>query len=116
MRVCNKCHDAGRIVQTRRPRAQWEELLEQMVARGAKGSDEDLDTIMDYLVSTFGRVNVNTATAADIAQVLGLAPANASSIVEFRKAHGRFEDFDALTAVPGAPVTALQELRDAITF
>src|SRR5690242_14309562 len=51
VRVCGKCHDATRIVQNRRLRVQWEEVVEAMVQRGAKGSDQDLDAVMEYLVS-----------------------------------------------------------------
>jgi DNA uptake protein ComE-like DNA-binding protein len=40
----------------------------------------------------------------------------ADVIVTYRKAHGPFADFEALIAMPGAPVEALQKRRDAIVF
>ena len=115
-RVCSKCHDGGRIVESRRMREQWEETLEKMVAKGATGSDEDFDAILFYLISEFGRVNVNSATAEDIAVVLHLEPKDADAIVRFRNEHGRFGDFEALKKVPGIPVDSLAMLRDAILF
>jgi competence protein ComEA len=87
-----------------------------MVAKGATGSDEDFDAILFYLISEFGRVNVNTATAEDIAVVLHLEPKDADRIVRFRNEHGRFGDFEALKKVPGIPVDSLAMLRDAILF
>ena len=41
---------------------------------------------------------------------------DADAIVAYRTAHGRYADFDALVAIPGAPVQALTQRRDAIVF
>ncbi|HEY7501559.1 MAG TPA: helix-hairpin-helix domain-containing protein [Vicinamibacterales bacterium] len=114
--MCGKCHDAARIVQGRRFREQWEETLDKMVAKGATGSDEDFDAIMTFLLTAYGRVNINAAPADDIGSVLHLETSQAEAIVKFRDDHGKFADFDALTKVPGANVEALQKARDAIVF
>ena len=115
-RVCIKCHTSDRVVQGRRFRSQFEELIEQMIARGAVVNDEDYEVIIKYLVTEFGRVDVNKATASDLAEVLHLENADAEAIVTARKAVGRFADFAALVAAPGVPVEALTKRRDAITF
>ena len=115
-RVCIRCHTSDRVVQGRRFRSQFEELIEQMVARGAVVNDDDYDVIIKYLVTEFGRVDVNKATAADLAEVLHLEAADAAAIVAARKAAGRFADFDALIAAPGVPVEALTKRRDALFF
>ena len=115
-RVCSKCHDGTRIVEGRRLRSQWEETLDKMAALGAMGTDEDFEAILDYLVRVHGRVNVNTAAAAEIELVLQLEAEHASAIVKFRDKHGKFADFDALTKVPDVPVEALRKVRDAIVF
>ncbi|AMY11519.1 Helix-hairpin-helix motif [Luteitalea pratensis] len=115
-RVCIKCHTSDRVVQGRRFRPQWEELIEQMVSRGAVVNDEDFEVIIGYLVSEFGRVRVNTATAPELASVLHLEAAEADAIVTARRAAGRFADFDALVAAPGVPVAALTTRRDALFF
>ena len=115
-RVCGKCHDGSRIVETRRMRQQWEETLDNMVGRGATGSDEDFDQIYYYLVRTYGRVNVNAAPADEIAEVLRLDESQAAAIVRHRTEHGRFVDFEALASVPGVPVETLRASRDAIVF
>ena len=116
VRVCGKCHDGTRIVEGRKLREQWEETVDRMVTRGAVGSDEDFDVILYYLVSAFGRVNVNTSGAEDIGQVLHLEVKEAEAIVQYRAEHGRFADFEALTKVPGIPVEKLRKLRDAIVL
>lgn len=115
-RVCVKCHTSDRVVQGRRFRTQWEELIEQMIARGAVVNDDDYDVVIGYLVAEFGRVNVNTAASGELTEVLHLPAADADAIVAARKAAGRFEDFDALIAAPGVPVDALRARRDALFF
>ena len=86
------------------------------MAKGATGSDDDFGIVIEYLVSEFGRVTINSAPADEMAQVLHLEAKDADTIVSYRKAHGPFADFDALIAVPGAPVEALRKRRDAIVF
>ena len=103
-------------MQGRRFRSQFEELIEQMIARGAVVNDEDYEVIIKYLVTEFGRVDVNKATAAELAEVLHLENAEAEAIVAARKAAGRFVDFAALVAAPGVPVEALTKRRDALTY
>jgi len=115
-RVCGRCHVQDRIVEGRRSRSQWEEVLERMIAKGATGSDDDFGVVMEHLVSEYGRVGINSAPADEVAQVLHLDTKVADGIVSYRKAHGPFADFDALIAMPGAPVEALRKRRDAIVF
>ena len=116
-RMCGgRCHGVDRIVGGRRSRAQWDEVLEKMAVEGAEGSDEDFLAVTEYLVSEYGRVNINTDPAADLAKVLHLEAKDAEAIVGYRKEHGKFEDFAALSAVPGVAVAALQQRREAIVF
>ena len=116
VRVCGKCHNADRIVEGRRTRAQWGEVIDAMVAKGAEGTDDDFAVIIEHLVSEYGRVRINTAPAAEVAQVLHLQKASADLLVDYRTTHGKFADFDALIKVPDAPVEALKARRDAILF
>jgi len=66
--------------------------------------------------SAYGKVNVNTAPAGEIAQILGLSQKEADAIVKFRKDHGKFEDFDALGKVPGVDPKKLEKSREAIAY
>jgi competence ComEA-like helix-hairpin-helix protein len=116
-RNCVKCHPVDRIAGSRRTRTQWEEVMTTMTtARGAVISDEDWDVIQTYLVRHYGRVNVNRATADDLAEVLGVTPETANAIVAYRKQNGEFVDYDAFAKVPGLDLEKLEKLRDAISF
>lgn len=115
-RVCSSCHDAQRILATRRTRTQWEEIIGKMIDRGAEGTDEDFTAAEEYLMRISGRVNVNRATSADIVAVLGITEKEAAAITEYRKTNGEFADFEALCKVPGLDVEKLKTLQDAISF
>ncbi len=115
-KLCVRCHPSDKVVEGRRYKTQWDQVLEQMVARGATGTDEEFDIVFDYLVAQFGRVAINTAPADEIAEILHLDGGLAQTIVQQRAKNGPFADFEALTAVPGVPVEELTKLRDAIVF
>jgi competence protein ComEA len=115
-RVCSNCHDADRILSTRRTRTQWEEVIEKMIDRGAEGTSDDFTTAEEYLLRVSGRVNVNRATTKDMVTVLGIAQKDADAIAEYRKANGEFKDFDSLAKVPGIDLEKLNKGRDAISF
>lgn len=115
-KVCVRCHPIDKILEARRYPEQWDQVIEQMVARGATGTDAEFDAVYDFLVAQYGRVQINAATADEISQVLHLEPNVAETIVQQRKTQGPIPDFDALKAVPGVPVAELEKLRDAIVF
>jgi competence protein ComEA len=115
-RVCSNCHDAERILSTRRTRTQWEEVIEKMIDRGAEGTSDDFTTAEEYLLRVSGRVNVNRASSQDMVTVLSITQKDADAIAEYRKANGEFKDFDSLVKVPGIDLEKLNKGRDAISF
>ncbi len=48
-RVCSACHPAQIVLGKGMTREQWGGMVSNMIGRGAKGSDEDFATIVDYL-------------------------------------------------------------------
>lgn len=53
-RACSTCHSLENITRTHRTRAQWESKIDEMIARGARITDEDIDVIAGYLAEYFG--------------------------------------------------------------
>ncbi|MCI0390803.1 MAG: helix-hairpin-helix domain-containing protein [Acidobacteria bacterium] len=115
-KVCGTCHALERVIESRRSRAQWEEATDKMIALGAKGTEDEFATILAYLLRQYGRVNMNTATAVEIAEVVGLSEKEAEVIVKYRQEKGKFDDFEALSKTPGVAVEKLEKSRDAISF
>jgi len=53
-KVCGACHPVETVTAHRRTRAQWQDSINGMVARGAKGTEEELTSILEYLTTQFG--------------------------------------------------------------
>jgi mono/diheme cytochrome c family protein len=66
-KICGACHGTEVVFKTRTTKEKWKDTVDEMAARGAEGTDEQLDTIIDYLAKCFGpRVNVNKAAAKEL--------------------------------------------------
>jgi competence ComEA-like helix-hairpin-helix protein len=115
-RLCGTCHEPERSTSSRRTREQWLQVVNSMVARGAEGTDAELMEVVEYLSREHGRVNMNLASGADIAGVLGLTPAEGDAIVQYRRDHGSFDDAAAVARVPGIDAKKLADRKDAMTF
>lgn len=62
-------------------------------------------------------VNINTAEAAEIAQVLtNVGPAKAQAIVEYREANGAFRSVEQLAMVKGIGLATIEKNRDRIAL
>jgi competence protein ComEA len=114
--ACSACHDLATVTEMRRSRAGWQELVEAMVNRGARATEQELDAIVSYLAAYFGVVNVNKAAAEEIARVLGVPSQEADAIVRYRAERGEFTDLDGLKKVPGVDAEAIEERKDRIAF
>lgn len=53
-RTCSQCHSLETVLRSRLTRRQWEARIDEMIAKGAKLSDEDIDVIADYLGAHYG--------------------------------------------------------------
>jgi hypothetical protein len=54
-KICASCHEAAQAIDARRTRAEWQRVVDDMVARGAEGTDEEIATITAYLTKFFGK-------------------------------------------------------------
>jgi competence protein ComEA len=67
--------------------------------RGADGTEEQYAAIVAYLAKNFGRINVNKATAEEIAADLGFTAKEADAIVQYREKNGPYKNRQDLTQV-----------------
>jgi competence protein ComEA len=114
--LCSRCHDGARITAIRRTKTEWEEVIMKMIERGAQGTEDEFNTVFGYLRRRYGKVYINTATPDEITTSLGLSSKDADAILAYRKAHGAFQDFDAVKKVPDIDVKTLEEHKDAVAF
>lgn len=116
VRLCVDCHDAERTSSRRRTRAEWADTIRQMVEDGAEGTEEELALILDYLLTNFGAVAVNTAKPEDLVKVLAISSTEAEAIVAYRTANGPFAGLEALARVPDVDVAKLEARKKALRF
>ena len=120
VRVCSKCHSPDNVIANGQDRAGWEETITKMAGFGAVGTDDEFTAILDYLVKNFpansGQINVNKATAAQLASGLGLTDAEAAAVVDYRKKNGDFKTIDDLKKVPDVDGKKLDAKKDRLAF
>ena len=115
-RICTKCHDLEGFVHTRNTKQRWENVVDEMVSRGAEGKDEELDLIIEYLGKNFGRINLNKAPAEDLASGLSISKENAAAIVAYREKNGPYKVWQDLEKVPGLDMKKLQDKKGYVEF
>ena len=115
-RMCSQCHGVEGIVRSKMSRDRWGTIVDDMISRGAKGTDDEIDQVVDYLATNFSRkLNVNKATASDLTG-LGLTPDEAQAIIKYRVEQGTVKSFDDLSKAPGVAAAKLATLKDRIEF
>jgi competence protein ComEA len=62
------------------------------------------------------RVNVNTATAAELTEIAGIGPKTAKKIVAYRKKHGKFKKADDLLEINGIGEKTLKKMKSQLKF
>jgi competence protein ComEA len=127
-RECAKCHGLEGVVSARMTKERWGNVVDDMVSRGATGTDQEIDQIIDYLAANFGKqpartntaaspkINVNKASATELATALGVSDTDASAIVRYREKNGGIKDVDDLKKVPGLDAKIIDEKRDRLEF
>ncbi len=115
-KICAKCHDLEGIVRARNTREGWEMVVDEMIARGAEGTDQEIDQIVDYLATHFAKVNVNKATADELIEALAVSKETASAIVAYREKNGPFKEWNDLQKVPGLDLKKIEDKKGRIVF
>ncbi len=121
VKVCGLCHEPQRVASIRLTRDGWEATIGDMIARGARATDEEFQAILDYLSTHFlgeaeRPLNVNTATALDLESVLLLLRKEAAAVIAYREKNGLFKSVEDLKKVPGIDVKKIEAQKDRLYF
>ncbi len=124
IKKCVSCHTLQNVIARRGDADDWAQEVTKMVGRGANISDDDADTIIDYLAAHFGPnspkpvasspsadasqpassaapVYINKATADQLQSGLDLTQDQAEKIVHYREQSGDFKNLQQLLSVLG---------------
>jgi competence protein ComEA len=116
-RMCSNCHGLDQVTAARYSKKFWGSVVDDMVSRGAEGSENDVNLVIGYLSRNFGKpVNINTATAKEIETDLSFTPAESELVVKYRTDKGAFKSYEDLQKVPGLRADLLEEQKKNIVF
>jgi glucose dehydrogenase len=54
IRMCTSCHGAATFAASRMSREEWKAEVDNMIARGARGSETEVQAVIDYLAQNLG--------------------------------------------------------------
>ena len=57
-RMCSGCHSSDAVTSMHQTKEGWQEIVDDMVARGAAGSPQDIQTVVNYLAAHYGKAGV----------------------------------------------------------
>lgn len=100
-----------------------EDTTLRTIIREAGGSDEPWRvkiTVLGpeedpYSQRTDSRININTASRAELETLSGIGPVRAQAIIDYRNANGPFRTVEQLIDVPGIGPATLAAIIDHIT-
>lgn len=113
--VCTQCHVLELVRDTPRSYDAWHQTVQDMVDRGATGTDQQFEDIMDYLHRTLTTIDVNNADADELHIVLGVSDKTAQAIIK-RRAQRKFTSLADLESVPGTNAATLKGKARMIFF
>lgn len=121
VKVCGVCHDASTAAAVRLTRDGWQATIGDMVSRGARASDEELNAVLDYLAAHFlgegdKPLNMNTATQIELESVLELLRREATAVIADREKRKGFKSIDDLRNIPGVPFKKIEAKKDRLVF
>lgn len=114
--VCATCHGVDLLVPSSRTAQQWRDTIGAMKTAGAKASDEDWKTIVEYIMGNVAFLNVNKATVEDVRLVFGVPEKVAQAIVAARDEQGGFKTIDDLKQVADLDQARVEAIKTRLTF
>ena len=88
--MCGSCHGAELLIGRQETRETWAAVVDDMIQRGATGTEDEFFQVVDYLATNFSptspavKINVNKASAKDLEAALKLPDKQAAAIIEQR--------------------------------
>ena len=120
-KLCSQCHELDKAFSLSQDRTGWQHTLEKMKGFGMKGTEQELDAVLEYLVKNFPadelpKINVNKATAIDLESGLSLRRSQAAAIIQYREKNGPFKSIEELKKVPGIDIEKIEAKKDRLVF
>ena len=116
VKVCSGCHSMQIVTDTPKDFDTWHDTVQSMIDRGAHGTPDEFDLVMQFLYENMTTVDVNHADQDALATVLHTTMTNAGAIIARRNTKP-FKDLgDLESAVPGLDRALLESKKRMIFF
>ena len=112
-KVCTSCHGLDLVMDTPRDYDAWHDTVQEMLDRGARGSADELDLVMQFLFENMTTIDANHADAEALQTVLHATDNQVKTIME-RRPFRNLADLEA--AVPGLNRSVLEAKKRMIFF
>jgi len=114
---CVECHGLARVSAGHKSQKSWSNTLQVMIINGAKLKDDEIAALAEFLAVNFGlAVNINAASAAELARVPMLDDRLSAAIIAYREKNGLFTKIEDLAQVEGFSADLVNRIRNKITI
>ena len=119
VKVCGSCHAPETVASVRLTPEGWREVIARMVAAGARGTDQELGTVFNYVSTQFAAeaqpsLNLNTAEAVELESVAGLLRKEAAALIAHREKNGPCKKLEDLKKVEGLDYKKIEARKERL--
>jgi hypothetical protein len=116
VKVCSACHTMEIVMDTPKDFDTWHDTVQSMIDRGARGTPDEFELVMDFLFQNMTSIDVNHADQESLMTVLH-APQAAADAIMARRTSRPFRDLaDLEHSVPGLDKALLEGKKRMIFF
>jgi hypothetical protein len=116
VKICSSCHGMQMVTDTPRDYDAWHDTVQKMIDRGARGTPEEFDLVMDFLFQNVTPIDINHADQDSLMAILHSSQQTAEAIIT-RRASRPFKDLaDLEKAAPGLDKSVLEAKKRMIFF
>jgi competence protein ComEA len=118
--ACTKCHLLRSVVAARHTRQEWDNIVTDMIGRGAALTAPEITPIVEYLSKAFPKdtsfININRAASRELVDALRLTPQESDALIRYREENGYFNKFQDLEKVTGLDLRKLESAKARLQF
>lgn len=114
-KVCTRCHKNGMFLSTPRSWIRWTDVFRTMSARGATGTDAELDRVVTFFLENLTIISVNASPGNELGPVLGASDETVEAIL-IRREQKPFRSLEELAAFPGLDPAVIKRRAARLQF
>jgi competence protein ComEA len=117
-KLCSTCHPPERGASVRLTREGWQDVMTRMVGLGMKGTDEELNAVLEYMATHFkgeaaAPLNLNRATPVQLQSIAGLLRSESAVLIAHRN-KTPCKTLDDFKTVKGVDFAKIEKRRDRL--